>query len=53
MLRYRVRVYKIHSQIVYTNFFDESRENEMAYLLGCISNSLNSLGYRIEAEKCL
>ena len=33
-------------------FFIESKENEMAYLLRCISNSLQRLGYRIEAEKC-
>ena len=53
MLRYRVQVFKIHSQVVYTVFFIESREAEMAYLLRCISLSLNRFNYRIEAEKCL
>ena len=53
MVRYRVRVFKVNSQLVYTMFFIESRMSEMYYLLDCLSMSLNRLGYRIVAEQCL
>ena len=52
MVRYRVKVYKTHSQLVYTIFYIESRESEMMYLLRCFSMSLNRFHYRIEAEQC-
>ena len=53
MLRFRVNVYKMESQIVYTVFYLESDcVSEIHYILKCIAMSFSRFGYRIKAEQC-
>ena len=52
MVRFRVNVFKMESQIVYTVFYLESRVSEVHYILRCIAMSFGRFGYRIQAEQC-
>ena len=53
MVKYMLKVYKVNSQSVYTNFYLEARSSEILYLIDFVVMGLNRLGYRIVAEQCV